>query len=1165
MRTDFLRHFWMACSLGIAIGCLATPLFSQIQQNAPPATPSESGAISPPATIPPAKSEEGSPQDSVKLLSADEVQQRISTLDNAAVEEPDKRKATEFYQKALSALTVIEQKQLESQKYERLKSTYEEDLGVFKGDLASLPSEVPFVSDDKTTSELEEELTQREQKLQELRDLLADSNSKLKKRTDWLASYPKLLEDTQQEYDRVKQKLEKADGTKTTGVAAEAELTYLKATEKALSETLQAIEKIRQYYLMSGDLAQVRRDYRAKKVALDEKYLATLREVVNEQRLADANQQASAAASAAAVQRPEAIAKLATANAALAKDQAAIVAKIAELDKDLAATKSQLEKVDEAKELSEERVEAAGLTEASGQQLRQQQELLPDNRGIAREIALRQAEISVAVYSQYKLIDLRNAVEDADLKTRVAEILEQVPSDQRASSEQEVHDLLESERKILDSTIENYRKYVENLNNLTAAQEDLIRTTNEYREFIAEHVLWIRSCSWPRLADLEPAAGALAWSLDPSNWQAVLTAFWARSGKSPVIVSLFALVFMVSMYYHRRLRNRLREIGEQAAKRTSTEFLPTFKALVITLLLALPWPALLAFVGWWIDSPLNESEFVRALSVSLLFTALCLLRLEVVRHLCRSGGLADAHFGWSQAGLGQVRRHVRLLIWVGLPLVLWLTGLEVQNVEKLWSSTLGRVCYVAVMLLLTLTCYRILLSRRSHFRQLLASKSDKGISLHSIWMPLVTALPLVLALLAVVGYYYTAQQLTIRLLQTAVLVFSLLVIGGLTRRWILLNRRRLARELAKHKRAAALAAAEAAAGEAPVITPAELVEDSVDLVALGEQTIHLVVTILLFIGFASAWFIWGEMLPALARVDQWPIFPQEGVENLLTWGQLLKALLVVIVTFIAARNVPALLEFAVLQHLPMDSGSRYAVTSICRYTLVAIGMVWAYTSLGFDGTSIQWLVAAMGVGLGFGLQEIFANFVSGIILLFERPIRVGDIVTLGEKTGAVSRIRMRATTLVDMERKEYIVPNKDFVVERLLNWTLSDQTIRLEILVGVAYGSDTELACQLLREAAAEHPHILKEPEPLATFFGFGDSALSLRLFAFISNLEKRLQTVHDLHTAIDRKFKDAGLEIAFPQHDLHIRSLPPDWHQQPTHQSQPTNGKAAESSGSKA
>ncbi|TWU29511.1 mechanosensitive ion channel domain-containing protein [Bythopirellula polymerisocia] len=1164
MRTDFLRRYSLAACLSLAIGSFSTPLFAQSTDNIPPSPPPTASPKNAVPTESVVKAEEG--QDSAKLLTAEEIQQRLSTLESASIDEVDKRKATEFYQKALSSLSVIEQKQNDLAHFENLKASYEQDLKNNKEGLANLPSEVPGIDDGKTLTELEDELARREQAFVDLRSELEKANTLLKNRTDWLANYPKKLADTQLEFDRAKQESEKFSAAEKTGVVADAERASLKASEEALAKTLLVIEKRRQYYLMSGDLAQVRRDYRAKQVSLDEKYLATLREVVNQQRLADANQQASAAASAAAVQRPEAIAKLATANAALAKDQAAIVSKISALDKELTATKSQLLKVADDKKLSEERVKAAGLTEASGQQLRQQQELLPDNRGIAREIALRETEKSDAVYTQYKLLDQRNEIEDADLEARVAGILELVPADQRATAEQEIRSLLDSERKILDSTFDNYGKYVKNLNDLTAAQEELIRTTNEYREFIAEHILWIRSCSWPRLADLEPAAGALAWSLDPANWQAALTAFWARTGKSPLVVSIFALVLLVSLYYHRRLRVRLRELGEQAAKRTTSEFLPTFKALCITLLLALPWPALLAFVGWWIDSPLNESEFVRALSASLLFTALCLLRLEVVRHMCRSGGLADAHFGWSQAGLGQVRRHVRLLIWVGLPLVFWLTGLELQNVEKLWSSTLGRACYVAVMLIVAITCYRILLSHRSPFRQLWASHSEKGISLYTFWTPMVTALPLLLALLAVVGYYYTAQQLTLRLLQTAVLVFSLIVIGGLTRRWILLNRRRLARELAKQKRAAALAAAEAAAagGETPAITSAELVEDSVDLVALGEQTIKLVVTILMFIGLASAWFIWGEMLPALARVDQWEIFPQEGVEDLLTWGQLLKFFLVVIITFVAARNVPALLEFAVLQYLPMDSGSRYAVTSICRYVLVAIGMVMAYTSLGFDGTSIQWLVAAMGVGLGFGLQEIFANFVSGIILLFERPIRVGDIVTLGEKTGAVSRIRMRATTLVDMERKEYIVPNKDFVTERLLNWTLSDQTIRIEILVGVAYGSDTELACRLLREAAAEHPHILKEPEPLATFFGFGDSALSLRLFAFISNLEKRLQTTHDLHTAIDKKFKEAGLEIAFPQTDLHIRSLPPDWHQQSSQHSQPANGRAAESTGSK-
>ncbi len=143
----------------------------------------------------------------------------------------------------------------------------------------------------------------------------------------------------------------------------------------------------------------------------------------------------------------------------------------------------------------------------------------------------------------------------------------------------------------------------------------------------------------------------------------------------------------------------------------------------------------------------------------------------------------------------------------------------------------------------------------------------------------------------------------------------------------------------------------------------------------------------------------------------------------------------------------------------------------------------------------------MGVGLGFGLQEIFANFVSGIILLFERPIRIGDIITLGDKTGVVNRIRIRATTIVDSDRKEYVVPNKDLVTERLLNWTLSDQVNRVVVNVGVAYGVDTSHACEILRQVALDHPVVLKDPQPTATFEGFGDSTLNLVLRCYLPNL----------------------------------------------------------------
>jgi len=198
-------------------------------------------------------------------------------------------------------------------------------------------------------------------------------------------------------------------------------------------------------------------------------------------------------------------------------------------------------------------------------------------------------------------------------------------------------------------------------------------------------------------------------------------------------------------------------------------------------------------------------------------------------------------------------------------------------------------------------------------------------------------------------------------------------------------------------------------------------------------------------------------------------------------------------------------------------------------------------ALGLHWQNIQWLVAALGVGLGFGLQEIFANFISGLILLFEQPIRVGDVVTLGDTTGVVARIRIRATTVTNWDRQELIIPNKDLITGRLVNWTLTDSTNRIVVNVGVAYGSDTEFACDLLRKICEEHPKISKDPEPVVTFESFGDSTLNLVLRCYLSTLDERLKSIHQLHTEINKRFNESGLEIAFPQRDLHLRSLPPE------------------------
>jgi potassium efflux system protein len=400
-------------------------------------------------------------------------------------------------------------------------------------------------------------------------------------------------------------------------------------------------------------------------------------------------------------------------------------------------------------------------------------------------------------------------------------------------------------------------------------------------------------------------------------------------------------------------------------------------------------------------------------------------------------------------------------------------------------------------------------------------------------------MPAVLASLAVAGYYYSAQQAALRLLQTTALVLSVLVLGGLTRRWLLVNRRRLSREQAKQRRAAQQASyASSIENDGAMNTAVELVDDAVDVAALSEQTQKLVRAFLGITTTVGFFLIWAEILPALSYLGNAPLIPGavavEGVYEPLTWEALFSVLVVLAVTFVSVRDIPALLELVVLQHLPLDSGFRYAFTSISRYVIMAIGTAAAFHLLGGHWEKIQWLVAAMSVGLGFGLQEIFANFVSGIILLFERPIRVGDIVTLGDKTGVVNRIRMRATTIVDWDRKEYIVPNKDLITERLLNWTLSDHTNRVEIILNVASNTNTELACELLLEAAREQQHVLSEPSPVALFEGFTETGLKLALRCFLPNLENRSATIHSLHTAVDRKFRAVGIEGAYG--DMRVR-----------------------------
>jgi potassium efflux system protein len=252
------------------------------------------------------------------------------------------------------------------------------------------------------------------------------------------------------------------------------------------------------------------------------------------------------------------------------------------------------------------------------------------------------------------------------------------------------------------------------------------------------------------------------------------------------------------------------------------------------------------------------------------------------------------------------------------------------------------------------------------------------------------------------------------------------------------------------------------------------------------------------------------------------------------------AILIFIATFYAARRIPALIELVMRGSGKSTPATRYTVSTLTNYVIIAIGTLVFFSTLKMSWSQLQWLVAALGVGIGFGLQEIVANFISGLIILFERPIRVGDVVTIGESSGTVTRIQIRATTIRDWDGKELLVPNKEFVTGRLLNWTLSDTNNRIVIDVGIAYGSDVSAAMQILKKVVSEHPAILNEPPPNILFTQFGDSALLLSVRCFLADLEDRLHRISELNQKIYEAFNAADIVIAFPQLDVHIDSDSP-------------------------
>lgn len=652
------------------------------------------------------------------------------------------------------------------------------------------------------------------------------------------------------------------------------------------------------------------------------------------------------------------------------------------------------------------------------------------------------------------------------------------------------------------------------INNRITYQQ-LQSTVKQHQELITEQLFWMPSSRpmdrhwWQQLPQKALATlAALGEHAVPNAALAGLRQQW------PWLLAGAALVVLLRRQQP-RWQEQLLYLHRQVGYVRYDHQWYTPKALLLSLLCAAPFPLAIGLPALlWLPTQAHTYN-------GLLFTltwqyALALWLLRWAKTVLQPSGLGGKHFRWPEERCRHLQQKITPLSLLLLP-VLWSIQLGLHFPSSVMSNPFAPLLLVLAGLALAWMLRRPLAQQQS---------AQERIAL----LPLLGALallslPLSVAAASALGYHYTAITLAQRLLLSLLALWGCFLGYHLGLRALTVSARQLAYERAVLRRQYR---DEKSSDEG---TEVSAKEDALtlDIFRLNEQSLRLVRWAALLSFAALLYVIWADLIGALSYLDHITLWRYQD-DGGATLGNALAALFILAVSIVLARNLPSLLAVTLLSRLALKPGGTYTITALLTYVLTSAGIVAALAAVGISWNKLQWLVAALGFGLGFGLQEIFANFVSGIILLFERPIRVGDYVTIGNYTGTVTRIRMRATTVRDSNRCEVILPNKAFVTDRFVNWTLTDTTTRIVVKVGFAYATDLALAKQLLVQAAEDNPRVLRDPAPNAYFVAMGASTLEYELRMYVKALADRSRAIDELNHSIIERARALQVDIAFNQ-----------------------------------
>lgn len=767
-------------------------------------------------------------------------------------------------------------------------------------------------------------------------------------------------------------------------------------------------------------------------------------------------------------------------------------------------TKQRLDNLSQSEQALSEQIDVLQGSLLLSRLLYQQKQALPkvrEDRGLADEIA------DIRLY-QFEINQQREQLSNPE--TYVKQLLakqaeEQVTPELRST----LGELIATRSELLERLNREMSALLNESINLQLNQKQLQATASSLRATLEEQMFWIPSNRPLDMAWLKSVPELLEAQLASVDWGSLFHELGSGLADKPLVFLPLLVLFALLLWRRGWLKAKLVALHQDVGHYKRDSQLHTPLALFINLLLALPGTLLLALAGFALQMDARGQNAI--FGAALYKMAMAWLVFYTAYRILAPSGVAELHFHWPRHQVAFLRSQIRRLGVVVLALAAVVTVAERQP-EVLGNDVIGisvvLVCYALLGWLTGKLLYD--LPTREHvplFRQFL------GVA--------IVILPVVLFVAVCAGYYYTALKLSDRLLDTFYLVLLWLVLEATARRSLGVAARRLAYQRALGKRQQAPGSEEVV--EEPVL----------DIEQINQQSLRLTSLSLMLAFIAALYWVWADLISVFAYLDNVTLYEYSAGSGAaatmvpISLADLLGALAILAITIILARNLPGLLEVLVLSRLSLAQGTSYAATSLLSYAIIGFGAVSTLGTLGVSWDKLQWLVAALSVGIGFGMQAIFANFISGLILLFERPVRIGDTVTIGGVTGTINRIRIRATHITDSDRKEVIVPNQTFLTSQLINWTLTDTVTRVVLTYNVNRGPDLELVRKLLLQATQENPRVLREPAPSVQLKTYGPTVLEHELKIYVRELGDRGLATDELNRRIDQLFQEHGINVA--------------------------------------